>query len=169
CSSDLCTRARLPHLPVHFGNRLPHLPVLTPTQCDAHRVEDRHGWQSFEASTSTTSSSATSSSAVEKEDALEELGAEKLLPTPLPVELSLPRGDRQGSLRLPSPEARQLGLPTRIVTHGLQGPLRFRGGWWPGGQSFDRDEFLLEGADGGFYRVFRDREKGGWNLLGWKD
>jgi protein ImuB len=55
------------------------------------------------------------------------------------------------------------------------GPWRTSGAWWnarkaPGSgfraQSWDRDEWDVALADGGVYRVFRDRETGGWFIDG---
>lgn len=64
------------------------------------------------------------------------------------------------------------GRPTRVTTDRrgfaggavlrCAGPWRSSGDWWAGGKSFDHDEWDVALGDGAVYRVFRDRDAGGW-------
>jgi protein ImuB len=62
------------------------------------------------------------------------------------------------------PSAR--GLPGGDVI-GRAGPWRTSGRWWRGDQtSWNRDEWDLELANGGVYRLARDRDTGVWVIEG---
>jgi protein ImuB len=66
----------------------------------------------------------------------------------------------------------EAGRPIRLTTDrrrfaggsvlAAAGPWRTSGNWWAGRPSWDRDEWDVGLADGGVYRVFRDRETDGW-------
>ncbi len=47
----------------------------------------------------------------------------------------------------------------RVVT--LAGPWRLTGEWWRD-SSFARDYYDTELSDGGIYRIYHERESGGW-------
>jgi protein ImuB len=50
------------------------------------------------------------------------------------------------------------------------GPWRTSGYWWALDKSgWDRDEWDVELADGGVYRLARDRSSGGWVIEGTVD
>jgi len=69
------------------------------------------------------------------------------------------------------------GMPVHVIARGLgggdvvgrAGPWRTSGRWWRGDQIWDRDEWDLELADGGVYRLARDRATGVWVIEGLLD
>jgi protein ImuB len=62
------------------------------------------------------------------------------------------------------PSAR--GLTGGQVVHRA-GPWRSSGAWWTlGASAWDRDDWDLELADGGVYRVARNRLTGIWEIEG---
>jgi protein ImuB len=61
------------------------------------------------------------------------------------------------------------GLPGGQVV-ARAGPWRTSGGWWAADRrTWDRDEWDVELADGGVYRLARDRDTGRWELDGVMD
>jgi protein ImuB len=97
-------------------------------------------------------------------------------------------GDPAGAVRVPHAALRRFRLPiaARVtVEHGRPirvmpsssaipaarvvdraGPWRSSGRWWTTDQRWDRDEWDIELAGGGCYRLSRDRISGSWEIEG---
>jgi protein ImuB len=99
---------------------------------------------------------------------------------PAPSPQSLASALRRCRHPVPARAVLAHGRPTRVTTDRrgfaggavrmAAGPWRTSGDWWAGGAgepppflpSWDRDEWDVALADGAVYRVFQDRETGGW-------